>query len=61
MELVARVAQECEVAGQLDWAVELLMYTNAGRPALRILTQELSDAIGPSLTDSRKGDATFQI
>jgi len=53
--LVAAVAHECERAAQMDWAVELYLYAGRPRAALALITQQLSNALQPALSDSTKG------
>lgn len=55
LELVERVAADCEMAGQLDWAMELFMYAGAGGPALRLVCQDLSSHLEEAASDPRKG------
>lgn len=55
LELVERVATDCELAGQLDWAMELFMYAGAGGPALRLVCQDLSSRLEEAASDPRKG------
>ncbi|KAK9828502.1 hypothetical protein WJX72_000423 [[Myrmecia] bisecta] len=60
-QLIEAVAHDCQMAAQLDWAVELYMY--AGRPtaALNILNQQLSDGLEASLVDPAKAEEVEQV
>mmetsp|Transcript_19713 Transcript_19713/g.59561 ORF Transcript_19713/g.59561 Transcript_19713/m.59561 type:complete len:809 (-) Transcript_19713:69-2495(-) len=51
-ELIAAIAEECAGAAQTEEAVELFMYAGQPRPALHMLSHQLSDLIEPSLDDA---------
>lgn len=54
-ELIAAIAEECAGAAQTEEAVELFMYAGQPRPALHMLSHQLSDLIEPSLDDAVAG------